>query len=1109
LGFIQSWNHVIFYCLTQNQNKFMHLIACCNPFRDIGIGKTLLIMKFTAIFLLAVCLNAAANGYAQRVSVSEKNVSLEKVFREIERQTDYTFAYTKLHLKKAKPVTITISNAPIEKVLDLCLLDQPFTYTIVNKIVVITDKKEKVLEKELSVASPPVQIQGKVTNENGEPLAGANIAEKGTNNATMSAADGSFGITVASTGAVLVVSYVGYGTKEVSVGNQRTINISLSLANARLNEIVVVGYGSQKRGNITGAVGTVSEEAFENRPNTQLGSVLQGKTAGVQVIAPSGKPSSGISIRVRGTSSINASSDPLYVVDGVPTTDTRSLNPGDIESVTVLKDASSAAIYGAQGANGVVLITTKRGKSGEPKFELDVYRGYTSVWKKLDMLNGAQYRALMTELGRNTDWNKYTANSNWQDEVFQNGTSQNYQLSLSGKNDKTTYYISGGWVQQKGAVRSSEMDRYNFKVNLEQKIKNWLTIGTNLAYTRYHDVDVSDNQAVNQGGVILGVLSTPPVIGIYNEDGTFTSNPFQNWENPIAGTDGSERGYKNQRLLGNVYGEISILPELKFRSNLGTDYSNAAYDYFLDPIRTSYGRATGGIGQYNTNLSNYWIIDNTLTYNKRFSGHSFSALGGMVAQKNRWENSYIEKRNFSGIGVITPNAGAVIQSANADKSEKTNASFISRVTYDFIGKYLVTANFRADASSNFGPGNKWGYFPSFSAGWRISQENFFKGVSFINDLKLRAGWGIVGNDNVRNYAYFGSVVVGANYPIGGVIQPGSSPSTIQNDDLKWEETEQANIGLDVSILKSRITFSADAYLKKTKDLLLNVPLPRSTGFDVGLQNAGSLENKGLEFQVSSKNLVRTLQWETDFNISFNRNKVTNLVGQTLFAGSVAGRGDVSYTTEGQPIGQFYGYVADIVDPATGNLLYINSKGNSTFNPAATDRVVIGNPNPDFIYGLTNTFTYKNLGLSIFVQGSEGNDIFNATRIETEAMIDPKNQSIAVLRRWTTPGQVTDIPKAQADNTNNSRISTRFVEDGSYLRIKSATLSYALPGGLLKKAHLGSAKLYVTGENLLTFTDYKGFDPEVNFQGGSNTVQGVDFGTYPQTRNFILGLNITF
>ncbi|WP_423148490.1 SusC/RagA family TonB-linked outer membrane protein [Rubrolithibacter danxiaensis] len=954
-----------------------------------------------------------------------------------------------------------------------------------------------------------IAVKGTVKDNRGEPLPGVSVLVKGTTQGTTTSLDGNYALNAPQNG-TLLFTYIGFETKEVAINNQTTVNITLAEANTQLNEVVVVGYGSQKKGDITGSVGVVSAEAFENRPNTQMSNMLEGKTSGVQVLSSSGKPSAGLSMRIRGTSSINSSSEPLYVVDGVPTGDTRSLNPADIESISVLKDAASAAIYGAQGANGVVLITTKKGKTANTKFDFTAYTGFSKVWRKLDVLNGAQYQDLMTEMGQNTDWSLYTANTNWQDEVFQNGASQNYQLAISGKNEKTSYYISGGWVQQKGAVRSSEMDRYNFKVNLDQKVNNWLNVGTNLAYTRYHDVNVNDNAPINSGGVILGVISTPPVIGIYNPDGTFTRNPFQDWENPISSTDGTDRGYKNQRLLGNAYGEITFFPGLKFKSNIGIDYSNAANDSFLDPIRSGWGRANGGIASYGTNLSNFWITDNTLTYSKLIGKHNFSALAGMVFQKYRWENSSIERRNFSGIAVTTPNGGSIINTANADKAEKANQSFISRLTYDFANKYLFQANFRADASSAFGPGNKWGYFPSFSAGWRISEEPFFDNINVINDLKLKASWGIVGNDQIGNYAHFALVSPGANYLIGPAILPGTYPSTIGNSDLKWEETTQTNVGLDVALLNSRINFSAEAYLKKTNDLLLNLPLPRSTGFDNGLQNVGSVENRGLEFQINSRNFVKkNFQWETDFNISFNRNKVLSVVGQEIAQGGVASRGDAVLIKEGYPLGMFYGYVADIVDPQTGDLLYLDANGNSTANPAASDRRFIGNPNPDFIYGFTNTFTYKNFGLNIFLQGSQGNDILNATRIDTEGMVDPKNQSADVLRRWTTPGQVTDIPRAEFGVTDNSRISTRFIENGSYLRVKSATLSFDVPKSLLNKAKIGSARLYVTGENLLTFTDYKGFDPEVNSFGGSNTVQGVDFGTYPQTRNLIFGLNVSF
>lgn len=960
-----------------------------------------------------------------------------------------------------------------------------------------------------AVKAQDVVLTGRVATATGEALPGVNVLVKGTNVGTMTDANGDYKI--AAGNATLVFSFIGYKTVELAVSGRTTLDVTMEEDVTTLEQIIVVGYGVQEKKDITGAVSVVNSEALESRPNSQFGNLIQGKTSGVQILSSSGKPSAGFNIRIRGTNSINGNSEPLYVVDGIPITDTRSINPSDIESFTILKDASSAAIYGAQGANGVVLITTRKGKSGAPRFEFSTYTGFASAWRKLKVLNSEQYRDLMTELGQSTDWSQYTANTDWQNEIFQNGRSQNYQVSLSGKSDNTSYYISAGWMQQIGAVRSSEMDRYNFKTNLEQKVNNWLTIGTNISYMRYHDVDVSDNQAINQGGVILGMLSTPSNISIYNADGTFTRNPFQDWENPVSSTDGSERGYNNSRVLGSLYAEVNVLKDLKFRSNIGIDYSNGIYDYFLDPFRTGYGRAKNGIARNNTSISNYYIIDNTLTYQKSFADiHKVSAMLGSVVQETRWADSFIETNGFSGNAVPTTNAGSIIVAANNNKREKSNASFIGRVTYDYSDKYLLTANFRADASSTFGPSNRWGYFPSFSLGWRLSEEMFMSSITAIDDLKLRLGWGIVGNEVGNNaYPWVGAVSAGANYPIGGIIQPGNYQSSIENSDLKWEETQQTNIGLDVAVLNSRVVFTAEAYLKNTYDLLFYLPIPRSTGFDSGIQNVSKMENRGLEFMVTSQNLVGELKWETDFNISFNRNKIIDINDQDIYSAGVAGRGEVSLSTEGKPLGLFYGYVAGGVDPTTGNMYYIDADGEGTFAPATTDRTFIGNPNPDFIYGLTNTLSYKNFNFSVFLQGTQGNDIFNATRVETEGMIDVKNQSAVVNNRWRQPGDVTDIPRAVFGNINNSRVSTRFVEDGSYMRVKALTLSYNVPQSILSRISLGSVKVYATGENLFTFTNYTGYDPEVNAFGGSNTALGVDYGTYPQTRNLILGLNVTF
>jgi TonB-linked SusC/RagA family outer membrane protein len=957
-------------------------------------------------------------------------------------------------------------------------------------------------------------ISGKVTDNNNLPLMGVSVILQGSSIGTTTDFDGKYSLSDnIDENAILSFSYIGFEQQEIVIGNRSTINVQLIEETDYLDEVVVVGYGSQLKKDITGAVATIDSESFESRPNIQVGSLLQGQSSGVQVLSSSGKPSAGFSVRVRGTNSINASSEPLYVVDGVPTNDTRSINPSDIDAITVLKDASSAAIYGAQGANGVVLITTKRGTTSKPTVSIDTYTGFSQAWNTLPVLNGEQYRDLMTEMGQNprAGWDFYTARTDWQNEIFQNGFSSNYQASVSGKSASTNYFVSAGYLSQEGAVRSSELQRRNFKINLEQDINDWLKVGSRLAYTVYRDVDVNDNNSINQGGVLLGALSTPSIIGVYNADGTFTSNPFQNWENPLASTDGLDREFNDQRFLGNVYLEAIFLDGFKYRFNYGIDNNNGVYDSFLDPFRTGYGVAIGGEAIHSTSKKSYYIVENTLSYSKVFNKHNVEALVGSVAQKFRYEGSDITTRNFASDAITTPSGGAEIMSASAWKSERSNASFLSRINYSYADKYLITANFRADGSSVFGSDQRWGYFPSFSLGWRVSNEKFFGENTFVNDLKIRAGWGVVGNDNIDAYSYFGRVGTGANYPIGGAAQPGTYPASIENLELKWEEAEQTNIGIDVSLFNNRVSLTADAYIKKTKDLLLNAPLPTSTGFDSATRNIGEIENKGLEFALNTSNIeTENLSWNTGFNISFNRNEVVDLVGQELLQGGITGgRGEPSLVREGEPLGTLYGYVFGGVDPATGDAYYIDVNGESTFAPKPEDRTIIGDANPDFYYGLTNSINYKGFGLFVFLQGTQGNDMLNVTRIETEGMIDPKNQSFAVVNRWRQPGDITNIPRASWSNSDNSRVSTRFIEDGSYLRFKTITLSYDLSQNILDKLGITSLKIYGTGENIFTITNYSGFDPEVNAYGGSNTIQGIDFGTYPQTRNLILGINVTF
>lgn len=953
-------------------------------------------------------------------------------------------------------------------------------------------------------------VTGVVKDSSGNPLFGVTVLLENTVVGVTTNDEGIYSISSEfDENSVLVFSYIGFKTKSFKISGRSKIDVTLEEDTQALNEIVVIGYGSQQKKDITGAVSTINAESFESRPNIQVGSLIQGQAAGVQVLSNSGKPSEGFSVRIRGTNSINAGSEPLYVVDGVPTTDTRSINPADIDTITILKDASSTAIYGAQGANGVVLITTKRGTTSKPQVTFDSYTGASQVWRTLDVLNGEQYRDLMTELGLSTNWDSFTARTDWQKEIFQNGFSQNYQFSVSGRSESTNYFVSAGYTAQEGAVRSAELERSNFKINIDQSISDWLKVGSRIAYTRYRDVDVNDNNAVNQGGVLLGALTTPSIIGVFNDDGMFTSNPFQNWENPLASTDGLDRQFTSQRFLGNLYLEADFLRDFKFKVNYGIDDNSGIFDSFLDPFRTGFGVAIGGQSINNTNKSAYYIIENTISYKKTLNRHNIEGLIGSINQKFRFENSAIQTRNFASGSVGTPNGGSELFVATADKSERANSSFLSRVNYSFDDKYLFTANFRADGSSAFGPNNRWGYFPSFSAGWRVTEEKFMPEESFLSDLKVRAGWGIVGNDQIANYAYLGRIGAGANYPFGGSVQPGTFPASIENLELKWEESEQTNIGIDVSLFKNKISFTAEAYVKNTRDLLLNAPLPTSTGFSSAIQNIGELQNRGFEFSINSTNLQNeNFKWDTNFNISFNRNEVIDLVGQEILQGGIAGgRGEASIVREGLPLGSLFGFVYGGVDPATGNAFYLDRNNVSTFTPTAEDRRIIGDANPDFFYGFSNTFSYKGFGLFVFIEGSQGNDILNATRIETEGLLDPKNQSTAVLNRWRQPGDITNIPRASFGNSDNSRVSTRFIEDGSYLRFKAISLSYDFSDSLLEKLKLKGLRLYATGENVFTITNYSGFDPEVNAFGGSNTIRGIDFGTYPQTRNLIVGLSV--
>jgi TonB-linked SusC/RagA family outer membrane protein len=946
-----------------------------------------------------------------------------------------------------------------------------------------------------------ITVKGEVKDEQGLPLPGVSVKVKGTNQGAMTNSNGAYALN-APADASLTFSFIGYKTIEEVVKGRTAINVTLTEDNNQLNEVVVVGYGTQTKKDLTTAVVSISAKDLENQPVTNPMQAIQGKAAGVQINSQSGKPGSGVSITIRGNTSINASNSPLYVIDGVTSRDASFINPADIESMTILKDASGAAIYGSSGANGVVLITTKKGTQ-KLSVGFTAFTGFSNLWQDQDVLNKDRYIALMGDMGYDVG-GLGNQNTNWQDLTFGTGIQNNYQLSISGGIKGGQYSFSTGYQQDKGVVAPAELDKYTFHFNGSHPITNWLTLSGSAALTNNKSRDVSDNANVARGGTILSALTTPPTIGIYAADGTYAFNPYKGGsENPVANAFAARNNTRDIRLLASFAAEIKITKDLSFKSSISANNRDVNGSYFLDPFSTTFGRTQRG--QYNNNdtENHVWLNENILNYVKNVGKNAITATAGMTLQESNYMYTPYTETDFLGPDNELLLEGESVMPLLPNGSQWSKRSYLARFTYAYDGKYLFSSNFRADGSSRFGPENRYGYFPSASVGWRLSGENFLKDSKSIDDLKLRASWGKVGNDeNIGDYGY---LELYQPTPEGAY-----NLTQLRNDKLKWETTTQTNLGLDLTMFNSRLTFTADAYIKKTDGLLIYQPLPNSVGFNQIVSNVGKMENKGFEFVLSTRNVTgEKFSWSTDVNISLNKNKVTDLgerVNSINFAG-IYERDAAIRVVPGRPLGSFYGYVAEGVNPQTGDMVYSDLNGDNQIN--SDDRTFIGNAQPDFSYGLNNTFNYGNFGLTFLFQGVQGNDMYNASRMELEGMNDSKNQLVTVLDRWTTPGQITSMPRAAKDNTNNTLTSSRFIEDGSYLRLKTTTLSYNFGQTTLGKLKMSRLMIYASGYNLLTFTDYKGLDPEVNQYEANGPSMGVDFGTYPQSRTFLFGVNVSF
>jgi len=1111
------------------------------------------IMRLTIILLIVAFMHVHASSFSQTVTYSGKDVALEKVLKSIRKQTGYVFFYDYSILENSKPVSLNIKNASIQQALSECLNGQQLDYAIEDKTVVISS-----VATGMSKVQAPARISGKVTDSNGEPLPGATISIKGKAGVALTGADGGFSIDV-QPGDVLNISYIGMEPKQVVIGNPPAANLTIVLnpATGKLSEVVVVGYGTQTRKDLSTAVATVGAKALGRQVVSSFENALQGQAAGVQVNNPTGQPGSAINISIRGKNSLSLSTSPLYVIDGVPVqpgydqelgignqrpNPLSTLNTSDIESIDVLKDGAAAAIYGSRASNGVVVVTTKRGKVGKPQVNFNMYIGQQKVVKKLKVLNGKQFADVFNQALVNAgedpayDVDTVTTNTNWQDLLYKNAPVRNYQLSIQGGTDKSKYYISGAYFDQDGIIRNSGFKRYSAKINFDQQVTDQFKIGTslNMANT-INNRSTRSEMALSNSGVVLGALEQIPTIPIYNADGTYALNPFSQSDNPFGDNETTHNTVNLSQLFGNLYGEYAIMKNLNFRSSLGIDYRSQFENQFIareNPGFQNASSASRGSAAAGTNTGTIWLWENTLTYNKQIKDHNLTLLAGQSIQNSQLFTSSASGYGFPSNAVPYLYAASIKQAISSYEEQWGLVSYFLRGNYNYKDKYYASASIRADGSSRFAANHRYGYFPAASVAWRISEEPFFNKNGIVNEFKLRGSFGANGNQNVGvndRLSTFGTGYNYSNYNGDGSVAGGIAAQRIGNENLKWETTYQYDAGFDLDLFNNRVNITADVYLKKTKDLLTEVPLAVSAGSEVStiVQNLGQVQNKGFELGINTVNIRSAdgFTWNTQFNFTLNRNKIIDIGKLVDETGKLVDRKiieDYSISEKGQPLGAFYGYVVKGIfqtqaeinaapaqpNASPGDYRFEDVNGDNVID--AADRKVIGNPNPSFISGITNTFSYKGVDLSFFFQGSFGNKIFNQNRTLLENMIDPFNQSVDVLNSWTHAGQQTDMARqVYADPNNNHVFSTRYLESGTYVRLKNLTVGYTFPVGALKKIGVSSLRIYATGQNILTFTNYKGYDPEVNADPLSNTGFGRDYGVYPPAKTYTLGVNVQF
>ena len=970
-----------------------------------------------------------------------------------------------------------------------------------------------------------ITVQGVVKDQTGETVIGASVMEKGTTNGTITGIDGDFSLNMSPNG-TLVVSFVGYKTQEVQVKGQKQLQVVLSEDAEMLDEVVVIGYGTMKKSDLTGAVSSIGNKDIKDSPVSNLGQAIQGKISGVQIV-DAGKPGDNVSIKIRGLGSIN-NCDPLVVIDGVPTDlGLSSLNMADVERLDVLKDASATAIYGSRGANGVVMITTKRGTEGKGKLAVSANYSFQNATNVPSLLNAAQYAELSNDMmvnsGRNPnpEWanpSELGAGTDWMDELLRTGVMQNYTVSYSGGNEKSHYYVSGGFLDQSGIVKSVNYRRFTFQSNSDAQVLKWLKFSNNITFS----ADTKKSGSYNIGDALKAL----PIYPVKNEDGSWSGpNGNSEWygstRNPIGPTELNKSQTDGYNFLANLTAELTFTKWLKFKSTFGYD----AKFWFIDNFTPKYNwkpTPTEETSRYKSdNKSFTYLWDNYFLFDHTFAEkHRVGLMAGMSAQWNTNDYLNAQKNVFMFDNVHEMDNGEEMYAIGGNETEWALLSYMARVNYSYEDRYLLTATIRRDGSSRFGKKHHWGTFPSVSVAWRASQEKWFPKNDYINDLKVRAGYGVTGSQaSVGNYSYLASYNTSV-YPFG--ISSGNQTalvsSTLANPYIHWEEVAQTNIGFDASLFNSRVMFSFDAYLKETRDMLVKASIPITSGFEdttTTYTNAGKVRNQGIEMSLHTINLTGELGWETNLTATYNKNKIKDLNSDVPYYINQINNSYVTMLAKDYPINVFYGYVTDgifqnqsevnthAVQPGAepGDIRFRDLNNDGVINDS--DRTVIGNPNPSWLFSMNNSLSYKGFELSVFLQGIAGNKIYNANNIDNTGMAAAYNQTTDVLKRWQGEGTSNSMPRAVfGDPNQNTRVSDRFVENGSYLRLKNITLSYTFPKQWLQKAQIENARLSLSCENVATITGYSGFDPEVG-------INGIDQNRYPISRTFSLGLNFNF